>query len=183
MPISSLWKGAWSQTFWKSKRVCLCVWICVCLPGAALARLPPRWLYCVQTDASPTAEPAHCFNMLWREALAQLSTPICSRNHDDEIAWRVLEERSDRQRPLLLENGAYAVVSVDSNLLTRSPCLSNGQHSLVLNSSVRALNWVHFFFSSFCQRIEVITLQNIAFIQAFVPSILQRSALPAISST
>lgn len=50
-----------------------CVWICARLPAAALARLPPCWLYCVQTDGSPTAEPAHCFNMFWQGRLKHSS--------------------------------------------------------------------------------------------------------------
>lgn len=41
--------------------------LCVSLPVARL--LPPLWLSRAQTDGSPTAAPAHCFNMFWQRTL------------------------------------------------------------------------------------------------------------------
>lgn len=46
---------------------CMSALLCVSLPVARL--LPPLRLSCAQTDGSPTAAPAHCFNMFWQRKL------------------------------------------------------------------------------------------------------------------
>lgn len=48
---------------------CMCKLLCVSLPVALARLLPPPRLYCPQTDCSPTAAPAHCFNMFWQRRL------------------------------------------------------------------------------------------------------------------
>lgn len=178
----------------ENKSVCarVHVWICVC---ACQEQHWRDYLLAGFIAYRQTARPQQsqltaliCFDR------GGFSAALDTHLQQEPWRWDHLEsflKRSDRQWPLLLEKGAYEVVSLDCNLWTRChSCLSNvsfqtlnGQHSLVLNSSIRASNWVRFFFLSFCQRMKVITLQNIAFIQAFVPSILQWSALAAISST
>lgn len=102
---------------------------CVCetvrLPAAALARLPPCWLYCVQADGSPTAEPAHCFNMFWQGRLKH------SSRHPSAAAMK-------GKGPSVSGKWTNAVVSVDFNRCCFSVChlffqKCNWQHSLVLN--------------------------------------------------
>lgn len=58
---------------------CMRAALCVRLPVALARLLPPPRLHCPQTDCSPTAAPAHCFNTFRRGSfLSRLSTPICS---------------------------------------------------------------------------------------------------------
>lgn len=108
---------------------CVSETVYVCLPEAALARLPPCWLYCVQTDARPQQ--------------SQLTALICfdrggfSTALNTHMQQEPQRQRSERRWPLPLEEQTHAVVSVDCffthNLFFQKP---NWQHSLV---------WIHLF--------------------------------------
>lgn len=83
---------------WPKPSLCVyvCVWccmstlLCVSLPVARL--LPPPWLSCTQTAGSPTAAPAHCFNMFWQRKLYHSSRrPSAARSMKLKCAswlWR-----------------------------------------------------------------------------------------------